>query len=54
MTDPKVPAPRRQLMMVFDAARLRGMSVVERQAAVTALASLLAEAAMPGGGDDER
>jgi hypothetical protein len=54
MTDSKMPALPRQLMMTFDAARLRGMSATERQSAVTALASLLTEAARPGGGDDER
>lgn len=53
MTDPKVPARSRQLMMTFDSLRLRGMSAAERRAAVTALANLLAEAAAPGGGDDE-
>jgi hypothetical protein len=54
MTDPKVPARPRQLMMTFDSLRLRGMSAAERWAAVTALANLLAEvAAAPGGGDDE-
>lgn len=53
MTDPKMPAPPRQLIMTFDSTRLRGMSAAERQAAVTALANLLAQAAAPGGGDDE-
>lgn len=53
MTDPKVPAPPRQLMMTFDSTRLRGMSTAERRATVTALANLLAEAAAPGGGDDD-
>ncbi len=53
MTDPKVPALPRQLMMTFDSKRLRGMSDAERRAAVTALATLLAEAAAPGGGDDD-
>lgn len=53
MTDPKVPAPPRQLMMMFDSTRLRGMSAAERRAAVMALANLLAEAAVPGGGDDD-
>ena len=59
MTDPKISAPSapcRQLTMTFDSPRLRGMSVAERRAAVTTLATLLAEAATPatGGGDDER
>ena len=53
MSDPKLPALPRQLMLTFDSARLRGMTAAERQAAVMALAKLLAEAAMPGGGDDE-
>lgn len=53
MTDPKMPAPPRQQIMTFDSTRLRGMSAAERRAAVTALANLLAQAAAPGGGDDE-
>ncbi len=53
MTDPKAPAPPRQLMMTFDSTRLRGMSTTERRARVTALANLLAEAAAPGGSDDD-
>jgi hypothetical protein len=53
MTDPKVLARPRQLMMTFDSMRLRGMSVAERRAVVMALANLLTEAAAPGGGDDE-
>ena len=53
MTDPKVPAPPRQLTMTFDSTRLRGMSAAERRAAVTALANLLAEATAPGGRDDD-
>ena len=32
MTDPKVPARPRQLMMTFDSLRLRGMSAAERRA----------------------
>lgn len=54
MTNAKVPAPARQLMMTFDSTKLRDMSAAERRAAVTALANLLAEAAAaPGGGDDD-
>ena len=52
MTDPKLPALPRQLMMTFDSARLRG-TAAERVAAVTALASFLIQAAKQGGGDDE-
>jgi hypothetical protein len=53
MTDPKLPALPRQLMMTFDSARLRGMTAAERAAAVAALASLLIQAAKQGGSDDE-
>lgn len=53
MTNAKLPAPSRQLMMTFDSTKLRGMSAAERRAAVTALANLLAKAAATGGGDDD-
>ena len=47
----------RQLGIPFDSARLRGMSPLERRAAVTRLASLLLEAANVAaeeGDDDQR
>lgn len=58
MIDPKTPTPPaspRQLTMAFDSTRLRRMSSAERRTAVTTLATLLIEAAMPGtgGGDDK-
>ena len=47
--------PPRQLTMSFDAVRLRGLSPGERVGVVTALATLLLEAADAGtGGADER
>lgn len=39
------PAAPRQLSMLFEPARLRGMSPVERRTALSRLASLLLEAA---------
>lgn len=57
MTETRTPAPiapPHQLTMVFDSKRLRGLSAAERRAVLTALAHLLAQAAIPGGGDDER
>ena len=54
------PAPPsttpRQLSMTLDSARLRGMSVVQRAAAVARLANLLMEAAglVAGKHDDDR
>lgn len=47
--------PPRQLTMSFDAVRLRGLSPDGRAGVVTALATLLLEAADAGtGGTDER
>ena len=60
MANPPRPAPpptsARQLSMALDSARLRGMSAVQRAAAVAQLANLLAEAAGPVAGerDDDR
>jgi len=51
---PTASSAGRQLMMVLDAPRLRGLSAQERRAAVVALAILLVEAAAVGGGDDGR
>ena len=48
-------AAPRQLSIPFDSAKLRGMSLSERRAAVTRLASVLSEAAnvVAEEGDDE-
>ena len=60
MSDPKPPAPfvpPRQLTIALDPVRLRGMSAAERRSVVTALATLLTEAAGLGAGgryDDGR
>ena len=57
MSDPKPPALPRQLPIALDPVRLRGMSAAERRSVVTALATLLTEAAGLGAGgryDDRR
>ena len=60
MANPPRPAPLprtpRQLSMMLDSARLRGMSAAERGAAVARLANLLMEAAglVAGKRDDDR
>lgn len=54
---PAVLSLPRQLSIPFDSARLRGMSLSERRAAVTRLANLLLEAANVAaeeGDDDQR
>ena len=50
------PTTPRQLSMALDSARLRGMSAVQRDAAVARLANLLMEAAglVVGTRDDDR
>ena len=60
MANPPRPTPpptsARQLSMALDSARLRGMSAVQRAAAVARLANLLMEAAGLAAGrrDDDR
>jgi hypothetical protein len=54
-TGHRLPAALRQLDLVLDDARLEGMTTVERQAAIRALARLVLEASgitMWEGGDD--
>ena len=53
MSDPKAkspPTPPRQLLIAFDAVRLRGMSAAERQSVVATLAIFLMAAARAGSG----
>jgi hypothetical protein len=53
MPDPRTnPSPSTQLLMPFDSTRLRGMSPIDRQHAVTRLAILLTEAV--GAGEAEQ
>ena len=60
MANPPRPAPPsttpRQLSMMLDSVRLRGMSAAERSTAVARLANLLMEAAglVAGKRDDDR
>jgi hypothetical protein len=56
-TQQKAPPPLRQMIMPLDGKSLWGMTTVEREAAVRALARLLLEAAGISGGeshDDRR
>jgi hypothetical protein len=48
-----LPAAPRQLGLILDDARFRGMTPVERRAVLRALARLLLEASGAEGGDDD-
>lgn len=48
-TTPIVPEGPRQMIMAFDSVKTRGLSPQQREAAITALAILLAEAAGTAG-----
>jgi hypothetical protein len=47
------PAAPRQLGLILDDTRFRGMTLVERRAVLRALARLLLEASGAEGGDDD-